>query len=201
MATAKKKTTKRKSSSKKKATRKKATRKKSASKKVTTRRKTARGKHIVEDGEERFIRTTDNPKCKLTQEIIDDFVKIVAAGNFRQTACRALGIAQWTYDSWMQAGKKQLREVTEGIRDKPLIQGRFVQALNQAEAESHIEILRDVRTSNDIRAKIWYLERRFNKQYSRNPNAHIDDETGKEIEIDPGAAILERLVDALKDQK
>lgn len=141
-----------------------------------------------------------NPTCKLTKDVMDKFVKIVGEGNFRQTACQMLGIKRWTYCSWIAAGNKQLRDYADGKRKNILIQGQFVQALEKAEAEAHISVLKDVKNSSDVKAKMWYLSRRYNKQYSLNPNAHLDDETGEEVKADTGMAIFERLVAALKEE-
>jgi len=46
---------------------------------------------------------------------------------------------------------------------------------------------------------MWFLERRWNKLYSRNPNAVIDDETGETIKRDMVAQLAEKLAQFVED--
>ena len=139
------------------------------------------------------VNKRQSPRCILTQKTIDEFAKIVGRGNFRQTARQRLGISVATYDEWIRAGKKQIRDVEKGKRKQILLQGRLCLALDSAEGFVHGKMVEDILESESIPARQWYLERRFSKQYSRNPNAHIDDETGQELKIDAAELLLDKL--------
>lgn len=134
-----------------------------------------------------------HPSCKLTAQVIKEFAAEVERGNFRQVARQRLGIPVWTYNSWIAAGKKQLTEYTQGKRKKLLLQGQFVLALDRAEGYVHGQMVEDILEHGSIQARQWYLERRFNKLYSRNPNAHVDDETGEEHKVDGATVLAEKL--------
>lgn len=139
---------------------------------------------------------TQHPTCKLSQKIIDEMCAIVRKGNFRTVARQRLGISTSTYDDWVQSGKRQIREVERGERKNLLLQGKLVLALDEAEGIVHGQMVEDILEHGSIQARQWYLVRRFNKLYSLNPNAHIDDETGRTEKADSGAALLERLLTA-----
>ena len=139
------------------------------------------------------VNQRQSPTCSLTQAIIDEFTRIVKRGNFRQVARQRLGISVATYDRWISAGKKQIREVEQGKRKQILLQGKFVIAMDAAEGFVHGKMVEDILESGSIQARQWYLERRFNKMYSRSPAAHTDDETGKDIKIDAGELLLDKL--------
>jgi len=142
---------------------------------------------------------TQHPTCKLSTKIIEDFVAIVEKGNFRSVARQRLGISVSTYDKWISTGRKQIRDFESGRRKHLLLQGKFVLALDEAEGRVHGQMVEDILDKGSIQARQWYLERRFNKLYSRNPAAHIDDETGKEVQVDAAALLAERLKALVND--
>ena len=164
-----------------------------ASKKVTkkkvTKKKTTRKK--------RGPSLKQNPRCTLTQKIIDDFAAIVEKGNFRTTARQRLGISVFVYDRWIQAGHKQIRDHETGKRPNILLQGKLVKALDAAEGYVHGKMIEDILDSGSIQARQWYLEKRFNKLYSKNPNAHLDDESGQTITTDINEVLAEKLATLL----
>jgi hypothetical protein len=130
----------------------------------------------------------------LTDDILREACQIVEAGNFRYVAAQRLGVPASTWNSWLHRGKKELREYASGKRDHVTVKASFVRELDKAEARCHQRLLQDVITSDSIQAKQWFLERRYNKLYSKNPNARIDDETGEETKVDA----LEILADKLR---
>jgi len=133
-----------------------------------------------------------SPACKLTQKILDDFCEIVRQGNFRYVACQRLGISVSMYKNWMESGRRQIRDMEAGERPNLLLQGKLLIGLNEAEGFVHGEMVEDILQSGSISARQWYLERRFNKLYSTNPNAHTDDESGETVDA------VELLRDRLK---
>lgn len=142
--------------------------------------------------------SVQHPATKLTKKIIDEMCAIVAKGNFRQVACQRMGITPGTYRTWTQAGRKQLREFEQGERTYLSMQAQLVIKLDEAEGYIHGQMVEDILNHGSIQARQWYLERRFNKLYTKNPNAHTDDETGETVTIDPIAVLAARLKE-LKD--
>lgn len=135
----------------------------------------------------------------LNEKVIDRLVEIVRRGNFRKTAADELGIPPGTFNSWLQRGKRELRDYAAGRLDELTLKARLIQELARAESRAHADILRDVVNSEDVRAKMWFLERRYNKQYSKNPNAHIDDETGEQSKVDALQLLAEALAQISED--
>ncbi len=124
----------------------------------------------------------------LTEEMIGKMAEIVGKGNFRHIAAARLGVPPNTLFSWVFRGKKYLKK---GNRDA--IQARLVLALDEAEAECHIELLEDIREKGDPNLMFKFLKARYNKLYTANPNAHVDDETGGESRVSMLDVLRDRL--------
>lgn len=139
----------------------------------------------------------NTPTVALTEDLIKRACEIVGRGNFRTTAMQMLGVPRHAWSSWINRGRKEIRDFLDGKIEQVSMQAVLVQSLEKAESEVHSDIIRDVLLSDDIKAKLWYLERRYNKLYSRNPNAHVDDESGEDSPIDPVAMLAERLEELL----
>lgn len=164
---------------KKKAAKKKPAAKKKAAKKKATRKRATPQEAV---------------NLSLTDDLVREACRIVEAGNFRYVAAQRLGVPASTWNSWLHRGKKELREFASGKRDHVTVKATLVRELDKAEARCHQRLLQDVVESDSVQAKQWFLERRYNKLYSRNPNARIDDETGEETKVDA----LEILADKLR---
>ena len=133
----------------------------------------------------------------LTEETVAAACAIVEAGNFRYIAAQRLGIPRNTWSSWLTRGRKELREHADGKRDKLTVKATLVLELDKAEARCHQRLLQDVVESENVQAKMWFLERRYNKLYSKNPNARIDDDTGEEVEVSATDILAEKLAQLL----
>ncbi len=129
----------------------------------------------------------------ITPELIRKMARIVEAGNFRYVACQRMGISQNTFSTWIRKGNKERREYEAGRQDWVSSRVLLIEALEEAEGKCHSRLLQDIVSSDNLTAKMWYLERRYNKMYSKNPNAKIDDESGETIKIDATAILAERL--------
>lgn len=138
------------------------------------------------------------PTVKLTEDLVKKFAAIVAAGNFRYVAAQSLGIPQATITSWCASGRKEIEEFVEGKRETVTIRALLLQEIEKAEANVHQTIIRDVVLGDNMPAKLWYLERRYNKLYTKNPNAYIDDEAGKEITREASDILVEKLASFIK---
>lgn len=137
-------------------------------------------------------------KLTLTSDKIDRIVEIVERGNFRYVVQQRLGISPRTFSSWVERGKKERLKVEDGEQD-PTVFTELVTRLEEAEAKVHQRLLQDVIEAEDPKCKMWFLERRWNKLYSRNPNAVIDDETGETIKRDMVAQLAEKLAQFVED--
>lgn len=135
---------------------------------------------------------------RLTDELIEKVAAVVQRGNFRKTAFAQLGIPKKTWVHWMRVGK--------AVRaDQPTPNGEseahgelcaeLVRRLEMVEAQVEDDLLVDIqeKAKQDWRAGAWYLERRHNKKYSRNPHAHWDDEEAVEVKIDAKEMLREKL--------
>ena len=130
----------------------------------------------------------------ITREIVEAAGMLVRSGNFRYVARQSLGLPGNIWENWILRGNREIDNYCAGKRQTVTLYGLFVVELDHAEADVHAKIVRDIMAPDTpINAKLWYLERRYNKLYSRNPNAHIDDESGKTIEIDVEQVLIERL--------
>ena len=136
--------------------------------KKKTAKKTARERKI----KDRFDLAID-------ADLVKKLSKIVEAGNFRYVAIRK--------------GKKELRDFESGRRDWVSTRAILVEELEKAEGKCHARILQDIVSSDNLNAKMWFLERRYNKMYTKNPNAKIDDESGETIKIDAASLLAEKL--------
>ena len=136
--------------------------------------------------------------CKLTRETIHQAAKIVADGNFRKHAFAAMGVPYHRWHTWIKEGRKELREHFEGKREAKecTLYSDLVLALEKAEGKCAVGMLHDVTKAKnehgnpDVRAREWFLERRYNKLYTRNPNARVDGEESEEDEQPRGREIL-----------
>lgn len=126
----------------------------------------------------------------LCHELIRDFCDIVSKGNFRMTACRRLGIDYSTYKYWALKAKRDRAAFKEG--DEPSIYLHFIIALEMCETEMETSLVQDVVTG-EVKDKIWFLEHRWNKKYTRNSNVVLDDDEAELVRIDPVILLAERL--------
>ena len=120
-------------------------------------------------------------KAKLSPAIHKAVVNLVKQGNWIQTASRAVGIPRSTMFRWMQIGRGEhpTRAATE-----PYLS--FAKDVDDAFATAEVEIVQDLRSSDDWRAKAWLLERgpaRDSWSQSVNINAQMA----------PAASILDTL--------
>ena len=129
---------------------------------------------------------------------IDKIAAILDRGNFRYVVQQRLGISPRTFGSWVEKGKRdRLRREAGELQDS--IYCRFIDRVEDAEAKAHQRLLQDVIEADDPKCKMWFLERRWNKLYSKNPNAVIDDETGETIKRDMVAQLAEKLAQFVED--
>lgn len=101
---------------------------------------------------------------KLTPEVHEKVVRLVRAGNFRETACAAAGITSRTMRHWMALGADGHEPYAE-----------FAAAVDQAEAEAEArDVARVVKAGDDDwRALAWRLERKSNERWARRDRPEL----------------------------
>ena len=114
---------------------------------------------------------------KLTPQIQDDLCRVVAMGNYLETACAFVGVSTATVRDWMR----------RGARAKRGIYVEFLAAIKRAMAQGEV---RDVATivqasRENWQAAAWRLERKHWKRWGRKERVQqeISGRDGKEIEI------------------
>ena len=95
----------------------------------------------------------------LSDEIADQIVTMLRAGNAATVACRAAGIGRRTFGDWMKRGESRL------TRDAPFRE--FRERVNEARAEAEARAVTLIATAarEDWRAAAWYLERSFPERW------------------------------------
>lgn len=104
---------------------------------------------------------TTGAKPKLTPELTEQICARLKAGNFRETACAAVGIASRTLRIW-------LRQAAQDRVDKRATRyTKFADALDAAESEAeHLAIQRArIAGKDDWRFWTWWLEHKHNKRW------------------------------------
>lgn len=135
-------------------------------------------------------------KSKLTPELLDRLVQLVANGNYIETACGACGITSASYYKWLRKGEEFYAmfhnayghdaEVDEEIliamvkediiTEHQAMCVRFVEALNKASSESEAYAVLTVRKAfgDDWKAAMTFLERRFPQRWRRRTGIEVE---------------------------
>ena len=132
------------------------------------------------------------PKTMLDHELIHDLCEIVSRGNFRLTACQRVGLSYRTFKKWLQKGKAEILAAADNPDAEPSLYMQLVLALEACEASMQQSLVQDV-ANGDLKAKMWFLTHRWNKQFNRNTNTVIDDDAAEEVRIDPAIVLADRL--------
>ena len=94
---------------------------------------------------------------KLTQDLQQQIVTLLRAGNYIETACSYVGVDKQTLYSWLKRGNRQKA-------------GKFREFLDVTEkaiAEAEIRDLEAVRKDGSWQARAWRLERKFPHRWGR----------------------------------
>ena len=132
---------------------------------------------------------------KLTTKLIEKVAAKLLLGNYRMTAFAMVDVPRRTWQEWIQKGKAVRDETKEDPDAHHLLCAELVMQVERSEALALSKIIGDVATSDDDRVKMTFLERRYNKMFSRNPNAVIDEEAGEESELVPRDILAAKIAD------
>jgi len=106
-------------------------------------------------------RKTGGRPTKLTPEIQEKIVQVIRAGNYAEVAAAYAGISNKTFYLWKQKGEDQPDSAY----------GEFLHAIKKAEADSEAEAVAQIKLAardpkNWVAGMTW-LERRYQKRWSR----------------------------------
>ena len=116
----------------------------------------------------------------LTDDVREQIVKLVEAGNYIETAVLCVGVSRSSYKNWMRWGAKQ----------ETGIYRQFFNAVRKAEALAEARAIVRVRQAGQKwwQAEAWYLERKYPDRWGRYDRGAADkqpetiSETRKAIE-------------------
>ena len=109
----------------------------------------------------------------LTPEIQNTIISTIKAGNYLEAACGQAGVTQQTVYGWLQrgeAGEEPYRE--------------FFELLTRAQSESEREAVKAIkdRFGDDLKAPMWWLERRFPRRWGKQQR--IDLTVTPDLDVD-----------------
>lgn len=104
-------------------------------------------------------------KTKLTPELIKNAEKLLKGGNYVNTVCEFLGIAERTWYNWYNEGEKGEQEGKNNIKVQ------FFQSVRKCEAEAEIRLLTDLQkiaeSKEDPKPIMWMLERKYPDRWGK----------------------------------
>ena len=104
------------------------------------------------------------PILEVSPGIKDEIIKYISDGAYMQTAFRAAGVSDQTYDLW-------LRKAEQGIP----IYSEFIAKLKKAEAEAELKISQQMMLGgNHFLPSATFLERRFRDRWGRSDRRTVD---------------------------
>ena len=134
---------------------------------------------------------------KLTPKIQERICSLVRAGNFRETACAAAGIASRTLRVWLRKAREAEVKAEKGERLTPADTRHleFGEALERAEAECEARdiMLIGAAAKEDWKAAAWRVERRGAKRWGFKQKLEHSGPEGGPISIDARASVLQKL--------
>jgi hypothetical protein len=113
---------------------------------------------------------------KLTAELQDRLIRAIRAGAHSEPAARAAGIAPSTYYRWMARGQVESTGLYHELHE----------AVRQAEAEAEVRAVAVISRamSDDWRAAVGFLERRFPSRWRRHQTTELLSKPAEQEELD-----------------
>jgi hypothetical protein len=124
----------------------------------------------------------------VTDELIARVSGCIRKGNFGSVAARRMGVTVKQHAYWLTKGRKDAADGT------PSQCRKYAEAVDQADADAHAEILEDVLENGNPETKLKFLHLRYPREYNKNPRAHTNDDR----EQDAKDLLLEKLT-AIKE--
>lgn len=129
---------------------------------------------------------------KLTPEREERLIALLRAGQYRSSACAAVGISDRTFRNWLEKGEQgdvRFSELSRKVREA------------EADAENRVIVQILIHGKEDWRALSWWAERRFPNRWGDAKAASIKLEHERENMLDALVKVLERrgIADAAED--
>jgi len=119
------------------------------------------------------------PPKLLTDELANELVGLLQAGNYAAVACRAVGISTKTFRDWMKRGAKGDEQYVE-------LHARVERARAQAESR-HVAVITKAAIQGQWQASAWLLEREFPDRWGR-VSVRVRDESPPDEALPSAAA-------------
>lgn len=122
---------------------------------------------------------------KLTPALQAELVKVLAIGNYVETACRYVGLKPATFWDWMKKGQD------EGSG----VYWEFREAMLRAEAQAEVAAIASVRRhfDRDPRAALEFLARKYPTKWGRNSSVEVNIHSQAGVARDQGPSPDEAL--------
>ncbi len=137
-------------------------------------------------------------KTKLTPELQQKAVQLIAAGNYVSVACQYLGVSESTWYRWMEEGEKA----------KSGKKREFWESIKKAESAAEMRAVNGIiqAGSKNWQAYAWYLERKFPDRWGKRQKIDAQMEhsgpDGGPIQHEMSAAdILRSKLDQMKERE
>lgn len=118
-------------------------------------------------------------QLKLTEELIEQAVKLIEAGNYQKHVAQALGVSEETWYRWMREGEQR----------KSALKRKFYEEIKKAEARAvarNVALIQKAAQDGNWQAAAWWLERKYPDEWGRKERNRIEFENqdlGIKIEI------------------
>lgn len=126
-------------------------------------------------------------RSKLTPEVKNEFVQLIAQGVYIRQACEFIGVAEATVYNWMARGSNELTRLENNSKARPIkkesIYVEFFQAVKRADSQAEVRAISywQAAIKDDWRAAREFLARRYPDRWS--PRIELTGADGKPIEI------------------
>lgn len=138
---------------------------------------------------------TTGRKLKISKKIKQKFFEAIEIGLSYKSACAYSNISESSLYRWIKQGES---DQESDIKSK---QRTFFEELSNANSSVEIELIREIKASNDWRAKAFILERRFKKDWGQSAELNLKEEgTKKEIVYDVSKLSKKELSELLGEE-
>ena len=127
---------------------------------------------------------------KLNKEKTDLLVKFIGGGNYNVTACKAVGISESSFYSYLVEGEEDLVKYNEGKIKKPTIYMEFLEAIKKAEAIREAKWVKDIDKDVSWQSKAWLLERKYPKRWGRVDRHELTGRDGGPISFEERVKLI-----------
>ena len=116
---------------------------------------------------------------KISKSLIDEFARVVKAGNYIETAAAYVGISKNTVYDWLRRGAREKERLEKNPRAKPKkSEAPFVEFSDAVEKALAAAEIRDVMiigkaAETQWQAAAWRLERKFPERWGRKERLEV----------------------------